>query len=349
MACNDKTPIAVIGFSSAASPLEPAWPSTHRALLPVAGKPLVVHLVEQLARDGIRHLRVAGSIQQHAVRRRLGDGDEWGVKIRYSDLHDAELRTQTLLEHGQCLYLCGDNLHVGNFSTLRPGDGARVADPSARTEQPGFWKLEPSGPACYSIADATRSVYFRDPVMTVRGYHACNLDAASGGDVALLLPGRAVQPGVTIDWDSNIASDVALGDGILIGKHCRVGRGVRLQDHCTIGNGCVIGRDARLRNVCLLPNTYVGAGVGLMDAVVAPVGIFDLDGAFHVVTDRAVVGRVRGNAESRTGIPTEKLSVLETASHFGRKAFRSLSRTLHRIVPGCRRASRRPVPERTNL
>ncbi|MDH3553953.1 MAG: hypothetical protein OER22_15185, partial [Gammaproteobacteria bacterium] len=65
-----KTPIAVIGFSAAASPLEPAWPSTHRALLPVAGKPLIVHLVEKLASDGIRHLRIAGSIQQHAARHR---------------------------------------------------------------------------------------------------------------------------------------------------------------------------------------------------------------------------------------------------------------------------------------
>lgn len=336
-------PIAVIGFSSAASPLEPAWPSTHRALLPVAGKPLIVHLVEQLARDGIRHLRIAGSIQQHAARQRLGDGSEWGVAIRYSDLHDGDLRVQTLLEHGHCLYLCGDNLHIGNFSAAQPSAGMQVSDPSTHTELPAYWKLWPAGPARYGIAAATRNAYIRDPMMTVRGYHASNLHAISGRDGSLVLPGRAVKPGVSIDWDSHLASGVSLGDGVTIGKHCRVDRGVRLDGRCTIGNGVVIGRDSRLRNVSVLPNTYIGAGVGLRDAVVTPIGLFDLAGKFHPVVDRSVVGRVRGNAERRTGIPSEKLSVLEMASRHGRDALRLISRETIRFTSG------RPARLRTTL
>ena len=325
MAAAVTTPIAVIGFSTAASPLEPVWPSTHRALLPVAGKPLIVHLVEKLASDGIRHLRIAGSIQQHAARHRLGDGSEWGVTIRYSDLHDADLRTQTLLEHGHCLYLCGDNLHVGDFSAVQPSAGLQVSDPAAPTELPAYWKLWPVGPARYSIAAATRSPYMRDPLLTVRSYHACNLDAASGSDGSLVLPGRSVQPGVSIDWDSHLANDVRLGDAIIIGKHCRIGSRVGLEGQCTIGNGVVIGRDSRLHNVSVLPNTYVGAGVGLRDAVVTPLGIFDLDGRFYAVTDRTVIGRARGNAERRTGIPSEKLSALEMASRRGRDPMRRIN------------------------
>ena len=86
-----KPPIAVIGFSDQASPLEPLWPSTHRSLMSIAGKSLIIYLIEQLADAGIRHVRIAGSIQQYAVRRRLRCGREWGMTVRYSALHGEEL------------------------------------------------------------------------------------------------------------------------------------------------------------------------------------------------------------------------------------------------------------------
>lgn len=310
------TPIAVIGFSPAASPLEPAWPSTHRALLPIAGKPLIVHLVEQLASSGIRHLRIAGSIQQFAVRQRLRDGQEWGVTVRYSDLHGADLKMQTLLEHEHCLYLCGDHLHIGNFSTIQPSGRPHLANPADGSELSAYWKLWPTGPARYSIAVTTRSPYVRDPLTTVRSFHAANLDAASRGSGSLSLPGRAIKPGVAIDWDSYLAPDVVLDKSITIGKHCRIERRVCLGALCVIGNGVVIGRDSHLRNVSVLPNTYMGARTRLRDAVVTPLGIFDLDGNFLPTEDRTVIGRVRGNVERRTGIPSEKLSVLESGPAF---------------------------------
>lgn len=313
MSADSATPIAVIGFSSATSPLEPAWPSTHRALLPVAGKPLIVHLVEQLASGGIRHLRLAGSIQQYAVRQRLRDGREWGVTVRYSDLHEADLRTQTLLEQGQCLYLCGDNLHLGDFSEISPAGNPRVADPTARSESSAYWSLSPAGPASYGIAAATRKPYTRDPLSTLRGYHDANV-AVAAGRTSLLVPGRTAKSGVAIDFDSYLAPDVLLGEGITIGKHCRIDRRVQLDTPCVLSNGVIVGRDTRLQNVSVLPNTYIGTGTRLRDAVVTPLGLFALDGKFWPTRDRTVIGRARSNAEQRTGIPSEKLSVLEMDS-----------------------------------
>jgi NDP-sugar pyrophosphorylase family protein len=310
MSTDNAAPIAVVGFSSATSPLEPAWPSTHRALLPVAGKPLIVHLVEQLTRSGIRHLRIAGSIQQYAVRQRLRNGQEWGITIRYSDLHDADLRMQTLLEHGQCLYLCGDNLHIGDFSRISPAANPHVADPMEGNESSAYWRLSSAGPARYSIRVATQKPYTRNPLLTVRSYHDANI-AVAAGRTSLLVPGRTAKSGVAIDWDSYLAPDIVLGDGITIGKHCRLDRRVRLHTQCVLSNGVIVGRDTQLHNVSVLPNTYVGIGTRLRDAVVTPLGLFDLDGKFWPTRDRSVVGRARSNAEQRTGIPSEKLSVLE--------------------------------------
>lgn len=303
--------VAVIGFSRAASPLEPAWPSTHRALLPIAGKALVVHLVERLAQSGIRHLRIAGSIQQFAVRRRLRDGSEWGVKIRYSDLYDGDLRTQTLLEHGQCLYLCADQLHQVDLSRRHPEAAFAVEDPGLLSEFPGYWKMSAAGPVRYDIAAITQRPYCRERLLTVPSYHQANLAAARRQQYSLVLPGRALRAGVFVDWDTHLASSVDLGSHITIGKHCRIDRRVRLMSRCVIGNGVVIGRDSQLSNVTVLPNTYIGAAVRLRDAVVTPVGVFDLEGRFLYCGERSVFGRVRGNAESYTGLPSEKLSVIE--------------------------------------
>lgn len=305
-------PIAVIGFSRAASPLEPAWPSTHRALLPVAGKALIVHLVEQLVSGGIGHVRIAGSIQQYAVKQRLGSGEEWGIKVRYSDLHDTDLRTQTLSEHGHCLYLCGDQLHVGDFSAIRAAGPGRVGNPLERSESAAYWVLEPGGPLRHGIAAATGTPHIRHPVITARSYHEANMDIAVYG--GLLIPGRELRAGVIVDWDTHIAPDVCLGHHITIGKHCRIGKRVHLDERCVLANGVVLGSGTRLRNVTVLPNTYIGRDTRLRDAIVTPAGLFDLFGRFLPSPDPSVIGRARGNAEPRTGIPTEKLSALESAA-----------------------------------
>lgn len=305
--------IAVIGFSSAPSPLEPAWPSTHRALLPVAGKALIVRLIEQLARAGIRHVRVAGSIQQYAVRQRLVDGREWGVTVRYADLHGADLRLQTLLEHGHTLYVCGDNLHVADFSCLRAKDTASVVDALARSEAPAYWSLGPDGAVRSAISAATSRPYLREPLLTAASFHAANVEAAANDDGQIPVPGYTVRPGLYIDWDSHIAPSARLGELVTVGKHCRIGQRVRLAAQCVIGSGAVIARDTHLSNVTVLPNTYVGAGTRLRDAVITPLGLFSLDGTFLPSPDPSVIGRARRNAERRTGIPSEKRSVLENA------------------------------------
>lgn len=306
--------IAVIGFSSAPSPLEPAWPSTHRALLPVAGKALIVRLIEQLARAGIRHVRVAGSIQQYAVRQRLVDGNEWGVTVRYADLHGADLRLQTLLEHGHALYVCGDNLHVADFSRLRATDGASVVDALARSEAPAYWSLGSDGPVRSAISAATSRPYLREPLLTAASFHAASVEAAANNEDQIPVPGYRVRPGLYIDWDSHISPSARLGQSIIVGKHCRIGRRVHLAERCVIGSGAVIARNTHLSNVSVLPNTYVGAGTRLRDAVITPLGLFSLDGTFLPSPDPSVIGRARRNAERRTGIPSEKRSVLENTA-----------------------------------
>ena len=56
-----------------------------KPLLEVAGKPLIVHAIERLARAGFSDLVVNLGYRGKDIRRRLGAGSAWGVSITYSD------------------------------------------------------------------------------------------------------------------------------------------------------------------------------------------------------------------------------------------------------------------------
>jgi len=64
-----------------------------KALLEAGGRPLIVHLIERLARAGFRDLVVNVSHLADTIERRLGEGAALGVRIAYS-------REETALETG---------------------------------------------------------------------------------------------------------------------------------------------------------------------------------------------------------------------------------------------------------
>ena len=64
--------------------MRPLSDTTPKPLLEVAGKALLVHAVEGLARAGFVELVVNLGYRGEQVRERLGDGSGWGVSVSYS-------------------------------------------------------------------------------------------------------------------------------------------------------------------------------------------------------------------------------------------------------------------------
>jgi NDP-sugar pyrophosphorylase family protein len=64
------------------------WPRTAtvpKALVPVAGRPFAEHQIELLAAGGVEDIVFAIAHRGVMIRRALGDGRRWGVRVRYSD------------------------------------------------------------------------------------------------------------------------------------------------------------------------------------------------------------------------------------------------------------------------
>lgn len=80
-------PMAMILAAGRGERMRPLSDSVPKPLLEAGGKPLIVHLIERLARAGIRDLVINHSHLGEQVERYLGDGSRYGVRIAYS--HEA--------------------------------------------------------------------------------------------------------------------------------------------------------------------------------------------------------------------------------------------------------------------
>ncbi|HKQ30707.1 MAG TPA: nucleotidyltransferase family protein [Burkholderiales bacterium] len=83
-----KTMILAAGRGERMRPLSDAVP---KPLLPLAGKPLLVHLIESLARTGLRDLVINHAHLGHQIVDYLGDGARFGVRVSYSHEIDGGL------------------------------------------------------------------------------------------------------------------------------------------------------------------------------------------------------------------------------------------------------------------
>ncbi|MEW8505671.1 MAG: N-acetylmuramate alpha-1-phosphate uridylyltransferase MurU [Candidatus Thiodiazotropha sp.] len=85
--------------------MRPLTDKLPKPLLPVAGKPLIVHQIERLAEAGFNELVINHAHLGEMIEAALGDGAAWGVELRYS-AEGAALETGGGIYHA--LPLLGD-------------------------------------------------------------------------------------------------------------------------------------------------------------------------------------------------------------------------------------------------
>ncbi len=73
--------------------LRPLTDTKPKPLLEVAGKPLIVHQLEALARGGVRQFVINLGYMGEQIHDCLGDGSRYGVEIRYSEEGATPLET----------------------------------------------------------------------------------------------------------------------------------------------------------------------------------------------------------------------------------------------------------------
>jgi UDP-N-acetylglucosamine diphosphorylase / glucose-1-phosphate thymidylyltransferase / UDP-N-acetylgalactosamine diphosphorylase / glucosamine-1-phosphate N-acetyltransferase / galactosamine-1-phosphate N-acetyltransferase len=283
---------AVILAAGEGQRLRPFTVTRPKAMISIADKPILQHIVESLARSGIRDVVIVVGYRKTQVLDFMGSGEKFGVKITYAT-QDKQLGTAHALcrvkdlVQDEFLVLPGDNLieaaTIADFVEVRPEAVLvkRVKDPQR-----------------YGVIDALddeiRSITEK-PVdagsnLVNTGIYAFNKDIFKYAEDVLDIPdalnhmiasGRAIKAvetkGAWLDviypWDvislnhailqnintslgGTIEDGVTLKGKVIIGAGTVVKAGTCIYGPAVIGDGCEIGP-----NVCIMPSTSIGDNV----------------------------------------------------------------------------------------
>jgi len=291
---------ALILADRTAGDYEPLARELLPALLPVAGKPVVQHCIEDLWEAGIREVLVAVPAGDVSIRREIGDGQRFGLAIRYLEtggqqwpgelvaLSGLSLASPLLVARGDILRgRCAGTLlsraegvegdFVSGTIGSHPAGIAILRRRSSGINQLDWASVsrQASGPtaSCVELGDVGFALLDGLPNL----FAAC-LDALDGRYAGLVPEGRA-RPGA----DVRAAPRATIARSVQFGGIARLGRGAQLHDEVElsgrveIGDRCVIDEGAQLLDAVVLPGTYVGRGVRLQSAVACGAWLYRSD------------------------------------------------------------------------
>ncbi|CAA7627704.1 hypothetical protein MCP1_70053 [Candidatus Terasakiella magnetica] len=273
------------------------------AMLPLLGKPLLVHTIEDLAQAGLREVLVVAGSFTRAISRCLGDGRRWGMNIKV-----VEGRGDESWSDHPLLVVRADIVRqplVGAFLELasQAVEGRMRALANGQECGIDLWRPGVAGVAEIHLDEACRVVD------GFPAFHLANMEALDGRFSGLLIDGRAI---VDEDGDELIAGRGSRVDAksltrgrAYVGAFTRIASTSRLLGHVVIGQGVVIEPGTRIENSIILPGTYVGADLDVRGAIVAPGRLIAADtGIITEIADPFLLGRV---ASSKEDEPLRKL------------------------------------------
>ena len=121
-------------------------------MIPIAGRPVIGHVVSAVESSGTRNLLVVTGYKEELIRKYLGDGTRWGVKIEY--VHQGDVTgTASALSVTREQVADGDFIAVYGDLVLAPAAITRVLDTHRRKRSMATVGLVPvSRPESYGMA-----------------------------------------------------------------------------------------------------------------------------------------------------------------------------------------------------
>lgn len=288
------------------SPLTETMPV---ALLPVVGKAVLIHGIEELVAAGIRDLTLVVSAHAEQIEAALGRGERWGANFRFvlsrGEEDPAEMwRRLSLGDQDPVLVLRGDVLRgagIEKFLQLAQGlagtslvgvpadpRGAAILLRPGSDERPECLSmLRWSQPlACEGLEGGRPWEVALACLEDLRAYHQANLDGVAGRIPGLRIPGRTLALGLSLGRRAKV-SPRSLKQGVaFVGANSRVHPQAELLGEVVISEDVVVDSAATIRDSLILPKTYVGELVEVSHAIVASNRLIRVDtGAIVHISD----------------------------------------------------------------
>jgi len=262
------------------------WPLTEdrtKPAIPILGKPLVGYVAEYLAGYGCDEIVVNLHHRPDSVRRALGDGSRFGVKLHYVEEPEI-LGTSGAIDNARAL-LYGDTFVVINGKIITDIDLNAAFETHRRTKAIATLVLLPNvAYEKFSIVETADGF--------LRGFGGIPQRPAFNGKPPLMFTGIHILEPKIFDYIprgvfSHSTTDVyprAMGNGERIAVHVASGRWYELStiqryleisirllaetgESFTAGPGCDISATARIEQSILWDNVVVESGAQIRRAV----------------------------------------------------------------------------------
>lgn len=268
------------------------------ALLEVAGKTVIEYTLEDLVEAGFREAVVVTSSLE-VMRRKLGDGERWGIRLKYllvkadSEPRDILARVTDTMP---MLVVRGDRLR-GRFIRRfidSPAQREVIAKAAVSLGRPaGAWcgprdvlrTLADGEDGCYGSPVEVGDIGLHE-LDSLEDFHAACLAAARGALPGIRFGGREISAGIHAGRLAKVGDADVREGALYAAEQARIGRGAAIRGTVVVGRGALIDRGARLEDSVVMPDSYVGSGVELKHAIVAGGKLIRVDlGSTTEVTD----------------------------------------------------------------
>ena len=267
------------------------------ALLPLAGKTVLEHVIESIVRLAPDHVTVAASRDVRGVRRLVRDGTRWGVpmntiSVRLDEPATDIVRRERSLAREDLLVVEADRIVATPLAELLDALRARAVEdvtsaPRALLETRTALRWYPRGADRSSVRETSPLAAEVHRIDSAAAFHALSLAAARGEIATLRLRGRRRVPGLVTGFASRLRPASRVSGTAFAGARCRVHASCRLSGTVVLNHGVAIDRGTDLHDAVVLDDTYLGEGLSVRDAIVAGDTIVRVDtGAVLRLTDR---------------------------------------------------------------
>jgi len=243
--------------------LQPLTERTCRALLPVAGKPVIVYLLEALYRAGIREATVVAGPFADQLTDFLAGGTPWGMQLNVVSqsgftgiVNDADSREELLMLRGEVL------ADMDLQQTLKH---AREAGSMPAPQFDSVAALVHNNSRLLPLLLPESSI---NRLKSLQAYHQANMDVLNGRFAYLKPAGMELEDGVYSEPGATIDRDDTCKCKLFVGTSSRLPADTEIDGTAIVGNHVLINRKVRLSNTVILPHTYVGAFTNLNQAIV---------------------------------------------------------------------------------
>jgi glucose-1-phosphate thymidylyltransferase len=278
-----------------------------KVMIPVANKPLIQHIINAVAENGIKDIILVVRYKKERIMDHFGDGIDFGVKISYV-FQDAQLGTAHAVnkakEHidGDFIVLNGDNLiDAGTISDLLAGkDGEATLLAVQREETSGYGVVIPENRRVKKILEKPKEVishlinagiYVFSPAifdeidqtpLSETGEYAITdtiQQMIEKGKCVSFVESRSMWLDSIHSWNFLTANSILLEKsaqdirgtiekGVSITGKVGVGEGSIIRAGCYIVGPVIIGKNCDIGpNTVILPSTAIGDNITINSSV----------------------------------------------------------------------------------